>query len=1102
MRGCLVRKSMWPLGIAVWMSISGIIVNAGIYVSPDGDNSAGTNWSTAYTSIQTALDAAVSNDTVFLAGKTFELTSQIDWTQSFVMIRGGYAATNDTSLPGARDIDQTPTIIETGPDVETRILSVANVTNGLLEGVTIRNGFLTLDNASDGGGLYIQGCSDLMIVSCIITNNRALDGAGSPRGGGIFSTASSVTIIDSTITENAARHPVSSWRRSAHGGGIYLDSGEMRIEDSLITSNEAYGFGNQRVSFGGGVYVGSSGSLALRRTVVGGNTALFPEGNSPDHNAGGGIYSAGDLDLLNTLIIHNESIEEGDGIVVVDGTALIVNCTIANNGGVGLRRDAGSMIVSNSIVWANGNDIYGAVELFNSSIEDGDGDAADGCVSVDPLFVDEQYFHLKSRAGHYAGGYFDGGYWTNAWTTNSPLIDSVPGDYSNEPQPNGRKLNMGAYGNTPVASKTFLMEPGIFTELTVIAYPATPVDATTFAMWGEVLHTGEAEDPDVYICWGTSDPETLETNNWDAVIDMGTQAQWELFSADALNLLGGQTYYFRCFITNSTGGVWSDPVQTFAALSPPTPSNAGPTFVRRREAGLQGEIIDTGGETPWTWFHFWENGSGSTEVFAGGQQEGVFTHEVSGLSAATVYAYRIVASNQAGVVESDIAYFRTVGAAADWYVSSSGSSGSATNWSTAFSRIQDAIAISEVGDTICIAGQQFMVDQPVSWAGGTNVTIRGGFAAANDDDLPGPQDSDQWPTIIERDPTFGDFRIFNIDSVTQGSLEFVTIRNGYVTDDSDRAGGGIRMIDCIDMTMVSCVITNNRSAAAANSPLGGGLYVEGSDVVLTNCTLINNTARHPQSGWNRYGYGGGIYLDSGVINIENSMLIGNEAQASARGNARGGGVYVSAGADLYVSHTVIKHNHAVRNHSDNTGFGGGVYSEGTVTLGNVLLAENTATDAGCGVHVHDGTFVANHITLVGSTGSGVAQYSGSAEVANSIFWHNDVDIEGTVTLAYCIVENGEYEDGDGCFFADPLFVDTTYYHLQSIRFGNYVDGYFDGGYWDLSPQQSPGISAGDPNAPYHREPAPNGQRVNLGAYGNTPVASKANPQLGTLLQVR
>ena len=70
--------------------------------------------------------------------------------------------------------------------------------------------------------------------------------------------------------------------------------------------------------------------------------------------------------------------------------------------------------------------------------------------------------------------------------------------------------------------------------------------------------------------------------------------------------------------------------------------------------------------------------------------------------------------------------------------------------------------------------------------------------------------------------------------------------------------------------------------------------------------------------------------------------------------------------------------------------------------------------------------------------------------------------------------------------ADPLFVNSTLgdYHLQS------TGGSWHGGTFSADMADSPCIDAGDPTMPVGAEPAPNGGRINLGAYGGTAQASK------------
>jgi len=73
-------------------------------------------------------------------------------------------------------------------------------------------------------------------------------------------------------------------------------------------------------------------------------------------------------------------------------------------------------------------------------------------IYADPLFADQKKhdYHLKSKAGRW-----DGSGWVND-IISSPCIDAgyPSSDYSNEPQPNGNRINIGPDGNTWSASKS------------------------------------------------------------------------------------------------------------------------------------------------------------------------------------------------------------------------------------------------------------------------------------------------------------------------------------------------------------------------------------------------------------------------------------------------------------------------------------------------------------------------------------------------------------------------------------------------------------------------------------------------------------------------
>ena len=137
-------------------------------------------------------------------------------------------------------------------------------------------------------------------------------------------------------------------------------------------------------------------------------------------------------------------------------------------------------------------------------------------------------------------------------------------------------------------------------------------------------------------------------------------------------------------------------------------------------------------------------------------------------------------------------------------------------------------------------------------------------------------------------------------------------------------------------------------------------------------------------------------------------------------------------------------------------------------------------------------------------GSGIAVKSGFNEgtIKNNIIASCKKGIylrDGTPTVAidYNDVWNnpsGNYVGftaGDNDISLDPLFVGDSDYHLQSPA------GSYHSGDWMADAEYSPCIDAGDPSSDFSNEPSPNGGRINIGAYGNTPQASKTY-ELGNL----
>ncbi len=94
----------------------------------------------------------------------------------------------------------------------------------------------------------------------------------------------------------------------------------------------------------------------------------------------------------------------------------------------------------------------------------------------------------------------------------------------------------------------------------------------------------------------------------------------------------------------------------------------------------------------------------------------------------------------------------------------------------------------------------------------------------------------------------------------------------------------------------------------------------------------------------------------------------------------------------------------------------------------------------------------------------------------------------TYSCLYGTAKDDSLSDyGTGCIAKDPCFADAASgdFHLKSAA------GRWNGATWVKDTVTSPCIDAGEASAAYANEPTPNGNRANMGAYGNTTEASKS-----------
>ncbi|UCG47810.1 MAG: choice-of-anchor D domain-containing protein, partial [Phycisphaerales bacterium] len=93
---------------------------------------------------------------------------------------------------------------------------------------------------------------------------------------------------------------------------------------------------------------------------------------------------------------------------------------------------------------------------------------------------------------------------------------------------------------------------------------ATDVTSASARLNGQVTGTA-GENPAVYIYWGDEDGGTV-AENWDNELSLGTMAEGP-FYADLSGLINGRTYYYRCYVADSTTGLWASSTDTFQAVT-------------------------------------------------------------------------------------------------------------------------------------------------------------------------------------------------------------------------------------------------------------------------------------------------------------------------------------------------------------------------------------------------------------------------------------------------------------------------------------------------------------------------------------------------------
>ena len=951
---------------------------------------------------------------------------------------------------------------------------------------------LNCDVGSAGNGIVISGGSDNRVQNCVVHDNG-------DRG---VVAASSSTLV---LTGNRICNHISS-AGPRHGIDLSYNCNAAQITGNIVTNNYGQGIRvyscaspvlqDNVVAYSGqeGVYLQSCSSASVVNHTICQNAGgvhgyysplLALTGNRIYSNNGYGIYAEnGALNGSGNLIYANT----GTGLTLLSSpSSTIENNTFYRNTTVNLRLTGshGSVRVANNILSSSGtaqtciqfdtigtswladyNDYFvtnGAV-LWNwkgpryslAALQNYSGMERHS-IDLDPLFAD------PDGADNQLGGNFgtDDNFHLAA---NSPALDAGDPDsnFSAEPVPNGSRINLGNFGGTAQADTS-----GSQRVLRLLAPNG-----------GEILFRRGVVRWAATGPWATNDMVTIQYS-------ANSGSTWATAAnANALNSANG---FYGWDVSTLTPGV-SYLVRVTCVAQPAITDTADAVF---EVQGPGAKII------------YLNDGSTANDTWC--SAAGARTN--SGLSAASpLDAFQSVIEKYPAIgagdeIRVDTGEFdpnRTV------YLNqqNSGASGSplvirgSTNGAAVFNRLDQA------DDMFLLDGVSYIRFERLNFTRGASGLRLAGTGL---------------------NPSVG-ITITDCQSYSNSSYGMIvsTCTTLLVKNCTSVRNGG----DGFSLSASDSTVTNNFAGWNSGTGLGFGGY---GLISFNHCASNNNNGigasrndqmtlvvsfnqlhHNGQSGlWMNGGYSGGdaqaigntCYANSGAGMVGNRCygLIGNLVSSN------GGDGIVSQYATHITKNTIsdnqghgisgwigiVATNNLVVRNGGGTGWNI-VLPRDSVCQNNTLVGSNGvyASDTGC-------TIVNN---IIATRGAGMTAIYAANPAGSISSDYNDIYVTDGAIAGNWLGPRATLSSWQQVSLRDlhsisvePRFVDgVTNFHLRSTA-GSYRGAAFtapSGGSFVADADLSFGIDGGDPAAGFAQEPAPNGGRLDLGAFGNSPDASR------------
>jgi len=931
----------------------------------------GSSWQNAYTDLQSALEAAVSGDEIWVAKGTYSpglLTTSAFTLKSGVAIYGGFAGTESTLATRDEGLIHTTnsTILDGSKGARNFhvIYNILAVTNGtIVDGFTISGGGALSPAASAngyGGGIYSN-------LGSPVFNNLRVTGNNALYGGGAFFNGGNVVITNSRFFANTTSGA------NGRGAGVFNNTG------AILTLTKVTFDGN-RVNAGSGTYGG--GLMNYGTATIDGSVFTNNIVEGTGYVQGGAIYSANGsvLKITKSTFTGNTALS-GGAIYLAAGSGDFADLTFKENiarGSAGAIYSVGTLILDRSFFIANESALH-AGALFSGGAN---------------ARLDNVVFSRNKMLG--TGAYFGGAVYmnatgtiTNATFSNNSVAKTVA---------SGGALYRGA-GTTTVNNSIFWGNTR--------AGNVSDQVAGIVTINKSIVQDGFAAGTNIGIgdpLFVNADLDNLRIRGGSPAIDAGDDTK----TTTTIDILGNVRKYnvvdMGAYENQGTASLTITPL-ALDAIS------------RGEQIAVSFSVAGTAGLT-------WSVSSGTLP-------SGITLDENGNLSGRTItsgsYTFVVTATN--GELIGNRQYTLVVNAASTMlYVNAAATSGlkDGSSWPNGFTDLKAAIAQSLSGDQIWVARGSYSPGLlGTDWYTlKEGVKTYGGFAGTEtslaERDMKLIATTNQ-SVLDGSQGTASRHVIYNNVALTNATvIDGVTITGGQTLTGSDgesTRGGGIYNVANVKAIFSNLQLINNRGQRGAGiynvadgttfdhilfqqnavTISGGGMFNNGSSVTMTDLVFKDNTAAN---------YGAGMASNGAALVLSRSSFIGNQS------------VYSGAGFYLFGGGASLDNILFSRNAVTGTSYyGGGMATTVGATLTNITFSNNTTAAP----------------TTV--TGGGLYRSGGVVTVDNSIFWGNkrgngNADQLGpNITLRQSIVQGG-YAAGTNVFIGDPLFVNAAADNLQ------------------------------------------------------------------------